>query len=87
MTSDAMQLIYKDIQYQVEEGFCEVHQWEDLKQKWPENLKIPPIVVVPQTGRLGRIILDLLFPVFHHSNGKRQQAQQKALQPPANDTA
>eukprot|EP00957_Ditylum_brightwellii_P081347 6188138-Ditylum_brightwellii.AAC.1 len=39
MTTDAMQLIHEDAQYQVEADFCEVHQQEDLKQRWPEKPK------------------------------------------------
>eukprot|EP00957_Ditylum_brightwellii_P010523 797446-Ditylum_brightwellii.AAC.1 len=45
MPPDAMYLIHEDVQYQVEAGFCEVHEWEDLRCKWPENLKISPVAV------------------------------------------
>ena len=38
--------------------------WSDLQKRRPKNLKILPVAVVPQTGRHGRIILDLSFPVF-----------------------
>ena len=31
--------------------------------------KDSPVVVVPQVGRHGRIILDLLFPVYQDQNG------------------
>ena len=51
MVPDAMKLVHEDVQYQVDAGFCEVCTWEDLKQKWPENLKVSPVAVIPQTGR------------------------------------
>eukprot|EP00957_Ditylum_brightwellii_P114486 8729312-Ditylum_brightwellii.AAC.1 len=70
MTPDAMKLRHEDVQYQVEAGLYEVCTWEELQQKWPENLKVSPVAVIPQTERRGRIILDLLFPVFHQAKGK-----------------
>ena len=86
MALDIMKLVHEDVQYQVEAGFCEVCTWEDLKQKWPENLKVSPVAVIPQTGRQGRIILDLSFPVFHQAKGKRRRSQQTVLQPSVNET-
>ena len=38
--------------------------WEAVKRLWPANLKISPVALIPQVGRRGRIILDLLFPVY-----------------------
>jgi hypothetical protein len=43
--------------------------WEELQRLRPHNLKISPVAVVPQTGRRGRIILDLSFPVYQDVNG------------------
>jgi hypothetical protein len=43
--------------------------WEDLKHLRPPNLNILPVAVVPQVGRRGQIILDLLFPVYQEVNG------------------
>ncbi len=59
----------KDIKYQIKAGFCWVFPWEELKHHLPANLKISPVAVVPQVGRRGKIILDLLFPVYQKING------------------
>ncbi len=63
-TPDAIALFKEDIAYQVKVGFSRVMLWEDLQRLRPTNLKILPVAVVPQTGRQGRIILDLSFPVY-----------------------
>jgi hypothetical protein len=68
-TLDSIALFKEDIAYQVKAGFCKVMLWEDLQRLRPHNLKISPVVVVPQTGRRGRIILDLSFPVYQDVNG------------------
>jgi hypothetical protein len=59
----------EDIDYQVQAGFCKVISWEDLTKLWPKNLKISPVACIPQTGWRGRIILNLLFPVFQEVDG------------------
>ena len=64
MDPDNMSTVHEDIQYQVDAGFCKILLWEDLKTLQPHNLKISPILVVPQKDRRGRIILDLSFPVY-----------------------
>jgi hypothetical protein len=43
--------------------------WEDISKLHPCNIKILPVVMVPQVGRHGHIILDLLFPVYQKVNG------------------
>ena len=68
-TPEAIALFKEDIAYQVKAGFSRVVLWEDLRQLRPANLKISPVAVVPQTGRRGRIILDLSFPVYQEVNG------------------
>ncbi len=69
-TPDLIALFAKDIEYQIKAGFCRVFFWEDLKQHLPANFKISlPVVVVPQLGRRGQIILDLLFPVYQDIKG------------------
>jgi hypothetical protein len=42
--------------------------FEDVKRLRPENMKISPVALVPQVGRRGRIILDLLFHVYQDIN-------------------
>jgi hypothetical protein len=64
MDPENMSTVHEDIQYQVDAGFCKILLWEDLKKLWPHSLKISPVAVVPQKDRRGRIILDLLFPVY-----------------------
>ncbi len=68
-TPDAIALFKEDIAYQVKAGFSRVMLWEDLQRLRPTNLKILPVAVVPQTGRQGRIILDLSFPVYQEVDG------------------
>jgi hypothetical protein len=68
-TPEAIALFRDNIAYQVKVGFCKVMLWEDIKQLRPGNLKILPVAVVPQVGRHGRIILDLLFPMYQDVNG------------------
>jgi hypothetical protein len=75
-------VLYKEyIAYQCMAGFCKVMLWENLKHLRPPNLKNSPVAVVPQVGRRGRIILDLLFPVYQDVNGVVT-----AMQASVNDT-
>jgi hypothetical protein len=80
-TPDSIALFKDDIAYQVKAGFCKVMLWEDLQRLRPHNLKISPVAVVPQSGRRGRIILDLSFPVYQEVNGVAT-----AVQSSVNDT-
>ncbi len=59
----------EDIEYQVRAGFSKVISWEELKMLRLTNLKISPVACIPQAGRRGRIILDLLFLVFQEVAG------------------
>jgi hypothetical protein len=68
-TPKSIALFVKDIKYQTKAGFCWVFPWEELKHCLPANLKISPVAEVPQVGRWGQIILDLLFPVYQKING------------------
>jgi hypothetical protein len=68
-TQDSIALFEEDIKYQVKVGFCKVYLWDDLQKLLPANLRISPVAIVPQVGRRGRIILDLLFPVYQELNG------------------
>jgi hypothetical protein len=60
---DAVALVHEDIDYQVKAGFTEVVYWDEIKDDLPAHFKVSPVAVIPQTGRRGRIILDLSFPV------------------------
>jgi hypothetical protein len=60
---EAMALVREDVDYQVQAGFTEVFYWDELKDDLPPHFKVSPVAVIPQTGRRGRIILDLSFPV------------------------
>jgi hypothetical protein len=68
-TQDSIALFKEDIKYQVKAGFCKVYLWDNLQKLRPANLKISLIAIIPQVGRRGRIILDLLFPVYQELNG------------------
>jgi hypothetical protein len=35
--------------------------WDDIKNNFPKNLKIPPLTAVPHKSRVYRMILDLSF--------------------------
>ncbi len=61
--ADAIALVHEDIEYQVKAGFTEVVCWDEIKDNLPDHFKVSPVAVIPQTGRRGRIILDLSFPV------------------------
>ena len=69
-----MELVHEDIAYQVKAGFTEVVYWDEIKNQLPTNFKVSPVAVIPQTGRRGRIILDLSFPVRRPPD---QQSQSK----------
>jgi hypothetical protein len=66
---ESIALFIEDIEYQIKASFCRVFTWKELKCCLPANLKIYPVAVVPQVGRRGQIILDLLFPVYQKING------------------
>ncbi len=63
-TPEAYALFKNEIAYQVTAGFSQVVLWVDINRLCPRNLKISPVVLIPQMGRRGRIILDLSFPVY-----------------------
>jgi hypothetical protein len=67
-TPEALEVFKEDIKYQVQAGFSKVKSWEELKKLWPKNLKISPVACIPQVGRQGRIILDLLFLVYQEGD-------------------
>ena len=71
---DAVELVHEDIDYQVKAGFTEVVCWDEIKDRLPENFKVSPVAVIPQTRRRGRIILDLSLPVRRPPD---QQGQSK----------
>jgi hypothetical protein len=68
-TPEALQVFKENIEYQVRAGFSKVISWEELKMLRPTNLKISPVACIPQAGQWGRIILDLLFPIFQEVAG------------------
>ena len=82
LTPEAIRLITEDVMYQVDAGFSRIVLWEDLKENMPPNLKVSPLAVVPQTGRRGRLILDLSFGV-RRSHGPDKG---KIIQPSVNET-
>ena len=64
LSEEMIQLVHDNVKYQVKAGFADIYLWDDLKGDPPSNLKISPVTVIPQPDRRGRIILDLLFPVY-----------------------
>jgi hypothetical protein len=75
MDPDSMALVHKDIQYQVEAGFCQIFIWQEVQRQQTKNLKIAPIAVIPQRDWRGRIILDLSFPVYPQDRKNRKSLQ------------
>lgn len=43
----------------VQEGYCKIHKWADLKDDLPAKLKISPIAAIPHKSRDYRMILNL----------------------------
>ncbi len=68
-TPEAIALFEEDIEYQRQAGFCKVIPWEELRRLRPSNLKISPVVAVPQVGHRPQIILELSFPVYQDVDG------------------
>ncbi len=68
-TPEALEVFKEDIKYQVRVGFSKVISWEELKKLRTKNLKISLVACIPQVGRRGCIILDLLFPVYQEGDG------------------
>jgi hypothetical protein len=88
--ADAVALVHEDVAYQVKAGFTEVVYWDEIKDNLPKNFKVSPVAVIPQTGRRGRIILDLSFPVRRpptkqESSSKRRRMGE-TIQESVNDT-
>ena len=64
VSPDAVAVVHDDIDYQVKAGFTEVVYWDEIKDNLPTHFKVSPVAVIPQTGRRGRIMINLLsFPV------------------------
>jgi hypothetical protein len=88
LTPEAITLIEEDVAYQVQAGYAQVVDWEELQRNLPPKLKVSPLAVVPQANRRGRMILDLAFPVLRQEKGKgrKRKGRQEVLQPSVNDT-
>jgi hypothetical protein len=83
---DAIALVHEDIDYQVKAGFTEVVYWDEIKLHLPANFKVSPVAVIPQTGRRGRIILDLSFPVRREPQKGAKRKMGEVIQKSVNDT-
>jgi hypothetical protein len=83
---DAVALVHEDIDYQVKAGFTEVVYWDDIKDDLPAHFKVSPVAVIPQTGRRGRIILDLSFPVRRPPKQGKSRRMGEVIQESINDT-
>jgi hypothetical protein len=84
--ADAVALVHEDIAYQVKAGFTEVVYWDEIKDRLPAHFKVSPVAVIPQTGRRGRIILDLSFPVRRPPQNKSTRRMGEVVQESINDT-
>jgi hypothetical protein len=85
--AEAVKLVHEDIAYQVKAGFTEVVFWDEIKDDLPAHFKVSPVAVIPQTGRRGRIILDLSFPVRRPPmQGSKKRRMGEVIQDSVNDT-
>jgi hypothetical protein len=83
---DAVALVHEDIEYQVKAGFTEIVFWDEIKDNLPAPFKISPVAVIPQTGRRGRIILDLSFPVRRPPQKRAKRRMGELVQDSINAT-
>ena len=59
LTPDGVDLLWEDIQYQVDAGFVKILTEEELRASSGQELKVSRVAVVPQQNRRDRIILNL----------------------------
>ena len=73
------ELVWEDVTYQQSARFVRIEPASQLfKEPLPKELKISRVAVVPQTGRRGRIILNLSAKVdMLPSSGKKRRARKK----------
>ena len=69
---------------EVDAGNSQIFTWEEVQLLRPRQLKVSPMAVVPQKDRLGRIILDLSFPVYPVRTGAHTRSG--PIQASVNDT-
>jgi hypothetical protein len=62
LTPEARDLINEEMKYQIQAEFSEMVLRRAIQHAYPTNLKVSPLAVIPQVGRRGRLLLDLLFP-------------------------
>jgi len=83
---EAVALVHEDIDYQVKAGFTEIVYWDEIRDNLPTHFKVSPVAVIPQTGRRGRIILDLSFPVRRPPKPGTKRRMGDIMQESVNDT-
>ena len=57
----AQKYLKEETQEKLKGGYIKIVKWGDIKNKWPKNLKISPIAMIPHKSRSYRCILDLSF--------------------------
>jgi hypothetical protein len=83
---DAVALVHEDIEHQVKARFTEAACWDDIKDNSPAHFKVSSAAVIPQTGRRGRIILDLSFPVRRPPKQGKIRRMDEVIHESTNDT-
>ena len=82
-TEDGVELLWEDISYQVKAGFVKILSEDQLLTRPDRHqLKISQVVVVPQTNRHDRIILNLSVQV----KMPKLQSQPEQVHPAMNKT-
>jgi hypothetical protein len=49
---EAADACIKEVLERVKEGLCQLVNWDDIKHKFPKNLKISPFAAVPHKSRV-----------------------------------
>ena len=87
LTPGGIELIWEDIQYQVQAGFVRIVTEEELFQDAPPGeLKVSRVAIVPQLNRRDRIILNLSAEVAIQERGRRPHRGRTDHHPSVNET-
>jgi hypothetical protein len=63
------------MEYQVGAGFSEIVLWSNVRASQSKQLKVSPLVVIPQVNRRGQLLLDLPFAVHAPMTGGKRARQ------------
>ena len=67
---DAREALINETEVKVQQNFMIKIRWGDIKDSFPQNLKVSPVAMIPHKSRSYRVILDLSFNLLF--KGRRQ---------------